>query len=292
MNDPCVSGEAAPRKALLAVAGAAVLWSSGGVFIKLAPMPALAVACGRSLVAGVFYLVALRPDLRAARFTTAASYAACILTFVAATRLTTAANAIFLQYTGPAYVLLLSPVVLREPFRAIDAACVALSLAGMSLFFVGKFEPGQTAGNFLGVASGVFFALVVVLLRRDARGGKADALPSTAMGNLLAAAVTLPFALHALPQMTSSRGLFVLLYLGIVQLGLAYLLFMRGVRKVPAAEASLISTLEPILNPVWVLIGTGERPGPWAIAGGAVVVTSVVLRTIWPQPQRASTTNV
>jgi len=281
-----------PRRAILAVAGAALLWSSGGVFIKLAPMPALAVACGRSLVAGLFYLIALRPNLRAARFTTAASYAACILTFVSATRLTTAANAIFLQYTGPAYVLALSPWLLREPFRGIDGVCVALSLSGMSLFFVGRIEPGQFAGNLLGIASGVFFALVVVLLRRDARGGKGDALPSTALGNLLAAAVTLPFAFRALPQMTSGRGLFVLLYLGIVQLGIAYLLFMRGVRRVPAAEASLISTLEPIFNPLWVFIGTGERPGPWALAGGAVVVASVILRTVWPQPQRASTTSV
>lgn len=277
---------------MLAVAGAALLWSSGGVFIKLAPMPALAVACGRSLVAGLFYLVALRPDLRAARLGTSLSYAGCILTFVAATRMTTAANAIFLQYTGPAYVLALSPFLLREPFRAIDGACVALSLAGMSLFFVGKVEPGQAWGNALGIASGVFFALVVVLLRRDARGGKGDALPSTALGNLLAAAVTLPWAVQALPQMTSGRGLFVLLYLGVVQLGVAYWLFVRGVRKVPAAEASLISTLEPILNPLWVLLGTGERPGPWAIAGGAVVVASVVLRTLWPQAQRASTTSV
>src|SRR5580765_3798401 len=123
------------RAAVLAVAAAAVLWSSGGLFIKLAPMPALAVACGRSLVAAVFYLLFLRPNLRAARWTTAAAYAGCIVTFVAATKLTTAANAIFLQYTGPAYVLLLSPFLLKEPLKRIDLVCVGLSLAGMSLFF-------------------------------------------------------------------------------------------------------------------------------------------------------------
>ena len=278
------------RKAILCVAGAAVLWSSGGLFIKIAPMPALAVACGRSLVAGLFYLVALRPSLRQARWSTAAAYAGCILTFVTATRLTTAANAIFLQYTGPAYVLLLSPWLLDEPFRAIDGVCVALSLAGMSLFFVGKVEAGQALGNGLGIVSGVFFALLVVLLRRDAKTGSGDALPSTALGNLLAAAVTLPWALRAWPQMSSARGAGVLLWLGVVQLGIAYLLFVKGVRKVPAAEASLISMLEPILNPVWVLLFFGERPGPWAIAGGAVVVASVVLRTVWPQ--RASTASV
>jgi len=280
------------RRAVLAVAGAAILWSTGGLFIKVAPMPALAVACGRSLIAGVFYLVVLRPKLRAARWGTAAAYAACIVTFVSATKLTTAANAIFLQYTGPAYVLVLSPLLLDEPFRPVDAACVALSLAGMSLFFVGKVETGQFLGNLLAVASGVFFALAIVLLRRDAKAGRGDAVPSVALGNLLAAAVALPWALQAAPAIFSARGGAVLLYLGVVQLGLAYLLFVRGVRRVPAAEASLISMLEPVLNPVWVLIGFGERPGPWAIAGGAIVVLAVLVRTLLPQPQRASTTSV
>src|SRR5216683_3566501 len=111
------------RRAVLLVAAAALLWSSGGLFIKIAPMPALAVACGRSLIAALFYLAVLRPDLRAARFSTAAAYAGCIVTFVTATRLTSAANAIFLQYTAPAYVLLLSPWLLREKLRAIDLWC-------------------------------------------------------------------------------------------------------------------------------------------------------------------------
>ena len=277
------------RNAALFVAGAAILWSTGGLFIKLAPMPAIAVACGRSLVAAVFYLIVLRPNLRAARFSTALAYAGCIVTFVTATRLTTAANAIFLQYTGPAYVLLLSPLILKEAFRRIDGVCVLLSLAGMSLFFVGKVEAGQALGNGLGIVSGVFFALTVVFLRRDSRKGGDTALPSTALGNLIAAAVTLPFALQALPQMTSARCAGVLLYLGIVQLGVAYVLFIRGVRKVPAAEASLISMLEPVLNPVWVLLGTGERPGPWALMGGAIVIAAVVVRTLAPAERAAVT---
>ena len=104
--------------------------------------------------------------------------------------------------------------------------------------------------------------------------------------------MTLPWALKAAPEILTLRGGAVLLYLGIVQLGLAYFLFVRGVRRVPAAEASLISMLEPVLNPVWVLIGFGEKPGPWAIAGGAIVVAAVVVRTLVPPPQRASTTSV
>jgi drug/metabolite transporter, DME family len=274
-----VSEARSDRTAVLAVAGAAVLWSSGGLFIKLAPFAPLAVACGRAIVTTVFYLVVFRPRLRDARLSTGLAYAAMIVTFVSATKLTTAANAIFLQYTGPAYVLALSPWILREPFDRVDAACVALSLAGMSLFFVGRVEPGQLAGNVLGVLSGISYAVTVLLLRRDAKQGARDALPSTMLGNLLAAAFTLPFAAKGLVA-TSAQGALVLVYLGVVQVGIAYWLFVRGLRTVPASEASLVSMLEPILNPVWVFLGTGERPGRWALAGGAVVVAAVAFRAL------------
>ena len=267
------------KRAILCVAAAALLWSSGGLFIKLAPLPPLAVAGGRSLVAGVFYLLLLRPRLRSAKLSTAIAYAACIVTFVSATKLTTSANAIFLQYTGPAYVLVLGPWLLEEPFRLIDAACVALSLAGMSLFFVGKVEQGQMLGNGLAALSGIFFAFTLIFLRRDAKRGDGDALPSTTLGNLLAAVCTLPFAIHA--QLTG-MGAMVLLYLGIVQLGIAYLFFIKGVRHIPAGEASLISMLEPVLNPLWVFLGYGERPGKWALIGGGVVILAVVIRTLAP----------
>jgi drug/metabolite transporter, DME family len=273
--------EKAPPREVLFVAAAALLWSSGGLFIKIAPMPALAVACGRAIVASVFYLVVLRPDLRKARLATALAYACCVVTFVTATRLTTAANAIFLQYTGPAYVLILSPLLLEEPFQRIDAVCVALSLAGMGLFFVDKLEAGQLAGNMIAVASGVFFAFTVLFIRRDEKSGTGDAMPSMTLGNLLAAAATAPFAgalLHV-----SARGALVLLYLGVMQLGVSYWLFARGSRRVPAAEASLISMLEPVCNPLWVALGTGERPGPWSIAGGAIVLGAVALRTFAKQ---------
>src|SRR5438874_7969459 len=180
----------APPREVLFVAAAALLWSSGGLFIKIAPMPPLAVACGRAIAASVFYLVVLRPNVRNARFATALAYAVCVVTFVTATRLTTAANAIFLQYTGPAYVLLLSPLLLDEPFQRIDGICVALSLAGMALFFVDKLETGQVAGNLIAVASGLFFAFTVLFIRRDAKTGSGDAMPSMTLGNLLAAAAT------------------------------------------------------------------------------------------------------
>ncbi|GAC1299666.1 MAG: EamA family transporter [Myxococcales bacterium] len=282
------------RKGVLFVAAAALLWSSGGLFIKLAPMPGLAVACGRSAVTAIFYLIVLRPRLSKASWSTAFAYAAMILTFVTATKLTTAANAIFLQYTGPAYVLMLSPWVLKERLQRIDIACVVLSLLGMSLFFVGRVEAGQVAGNLLGVASGAFFGLTVLLLRRDAAGGKSggDAMPSTALGNILAAAVALPFAAPSIGAALTPLGAVSLLYLGIVQLGVAYLLFAKGLKRVPASEASLVSMLEPVFNPLWVFLGTGERPGPWALLGGAVVIGAVVARTLWREPSRGGEVGV
>lgn len=265
--------------AVLSILGAALLWSSGGLFIKLAPLPPLGTAGCRALIAAVFYLIVLRPKLSRARFSTAIAYAGCVVTFVAATKLTTAANAIFLQYTGPAYVLVLSPWLLREKCRRLDALCVLLSLAGMSLFFAGKAEAGHGAGNALGAISGVFFALTILFLRRDAATGAGDAMPSTTLGNLIAVVVALPFALGDLSAAFTPRGAAVLLYLGVVQIGVAYLLFNRGVKRVGAAEASLLSMLEPVFNPIWVFLGTGERPGALAIAGGGVVVGAVALRT-------------
>ena len=277
----------AHRGGVLLVAGAALLWSTGGLFIKLVPLPSLALAGARAAVSAVFSLAVLRPDLRRARWATAIAYAATIVTFVSATKLTTAANAIFLQYTAPAWVLLLSPWLLGEKLRRIDVISVAVSLLGMSLFFVGKVEAGAAVGNLLGVASGVCFGLCMLLMRRDARGADAsgnDAVASTALGNLIAAAVTLPFLvpalrdLGALPAQAQALALGGLVWLGVVQIGCAYLLFARGLQRVSAAEASVLTMLEPLFNPLWVLLGTGERPGPWAIAGGVIVLSAVLLR--------------
>jgi len=180
-------------------------------------------------------------------------------------------------------VLVLAPWLLGEKFERLDAVCVALSLAGMSLFFVGKLEAGQLTGNLVAALSGVFFALTVLFVRRDAKEGQGDAMPSMTLGNLMAAAGTAPFAGALLHLSTTGVG--VLLYLGVVQLGIAYWLFARGARHVPAAEASLILMLEPVCNPLWVVLGTGERPGPWSLAGGAVVIAAVVLRTVIASPR-------
>ena len=260
------------------MAAAALLWSTGGLAIKLVPLPALGVVFWRSILTAAFFAAIFRPSwarLRRISLATAAVYAVMILSFVSATKMTTAANAIFLQYTGPLYVLLLAPFVLKEPFRRADAVAVGIALSGMSLFFVGRLDGGALAGNLMGVVSGLFFGLTVLLLRRDASH---DAIPSVLAGNVLAALVALPFAAGHLAL--DGRGLLIVLFLGVVQMGCGYLLFVRGLASVPAAEASLIGMLEPMFNPVWAFLGVGETPSPWALLGGAIVLLAVGGRTV------------
>lgn len=260
----------------LEIAAAALIWSTGGLAIKLVPLEAIGVVFWRALFATLFFLVVFRPGRerwRRASFPTAIVYALMIVTFVSATKLTTAANAIFLQYTAPIYVLLLAPLVLSEPFRKADAWAIGAAIGGMSLFFVGRLDGGAFAGNVLGIASGLFFGLTVLLLRRDT---SRDALASVLLGNLLATLLSLPFAWGKLA--VDGKGLALVAYLGIVQMGISYWLFVKGLAHVAAAEASLIGMLEPLFNPVWAFLGLGERPSGWALLGGAIVLVAVALR--------------
>ena len=268
-----------PLRGRLLVVAAALLWSTGGLAIKLVPLPALGVAFWRSLVSAIFLVVVFRPARarwRHASIATSLIYALMILSFVSATKMTTAANAIFLQYTGPLYVLAFAPFLLKERFRHVDAAAMAVALAGMSLFFVGRLDPGALTGNLVAVVAGFFFGLVILLLRRDAAG---DAIPSVIAGNFLAAALAFPFARGHLAL--GGRGILLVLFLGIVQLGISYVLFVRGLTVVPAAEASLLGMLEPMFNPLWAFLGLGEKPSAWALLGGAIVLCAVAGRTVF-----------
>ena len=272
--------------ALWCIAGAALLWSTGGLFIKLAPMSGPAVVVLRSLVAVLLFLGPCGVKLGDARWSSALAYAGTVSTFVLATKLTSAANAVFLQYTGPAYVLVLGPALLGERFRPGDALCLVASLAGMSLCFVGRLGGGHLTGDLLAAASGVFYALTVVCFRRDALARPGGTLASTTLGSLIAAAVFLPFAVSELPGLLTPRALGIGLYLGLVQMGLAYILFARGIATTSAASASLVATLEPVLSPLWVMLGTGEKPGSLAMLGGGVVVAAVALRSYRDRPTR------
>src|ERR1041385_19204 len=200
--------------------------------------------------------------------------------FRSATKLTTAANAIFLQYTAPVYVLILEPLFYKEKFRLRDLATVALCVAGMSLFFVGKLRPEDVSGNLLALASGVCFALFILLMRHT-KARDVNRASATIYGNLIAVLICAPAFVGAMRRGISASDFGCIAYLGIVQIGFAYLLFTSAMaRGVRSLDASIIGYIEPVLNPVWVFLFIGERPSGWAVAGGAVIIASVIVHLL------------
>jgi drug/metabolite transporter (DMT)-like permease len=204
-------------------------------------------------------------------------YAMTVTLFVFANKLTTAANAILLQYTAPLWIAVFSPWFLKERARAVDWLIVALIIAGMALFFLDELTLSGLQGNLLALLSGASFGWMVLFLRRQRSG---PGFESIFLGNVLTALVCAPALFRSLPVSHGSvwLGLLLLLVLGLLQLGLSYILYAMAIPHVTALEAMLIPAIEPILNPALVLLVIGEKPGPWAVAGGALVLGAVVVR--------------
>ncbi|HEX7678398.1 MAG TPA: DMT family transporter [Thermoanaerobaculia bacterium] len=274
------------RKGILLIVGAALLWGTGGIGIKAVADSALKVTFYRSLFAAIALMLFLgrgvwgrRQWKSTAAFTIAiVSYGACLTTFVVATKWTTAANAIFLQYAGVVWVLLLSPIVVREPMRARDVIAIVVAMSGMALFFVGRFEARGMAGNAMALVSSVFFALLILVLRREQRAAQA----AVTWGNVVCALAVLPFVAHDLAL--TPRSFAVLAFLGVFQIAIAYFLFVRGLAYVTATQASLTGMLEPVSNPIWVFLFLGEKPSVYAIAGALVVLSAIAWHTMSGEP--------
>jgi DME family drug/metabolite transporter len=273
----------------LRVLAAAALFSSGGAAIKATTLNGWQVASFRSLVATVVLFLVMpearrRPTLRA--LAVGAAYAATMVLFVLANKLTTAAGAIYLQSTAPLYVLLLGPWLLRERIRKADLLTMAALAMGMAAFFVGLDPASATApnprlGNLLSTLSAVTWALTIVGLRALGRGepGAGWGPASALWGSLFAAFGCLPFAL----PVTGSRPAdwLTILYLGVFQIAIAYIFLIRGLQGVPAFEASLLLLLEPVLNPIWAWLVHGERPGPWSLAGAGIILGASIAKSAW-----------
>ena len=270
----------------LEILGAALLFSTGGAAIKATTLTSWQVASFRSGVAALMVFLVARQARRGWSWhvlPVGVTYAATMVLFVAANKLTTAANTIFLQATAPLYVLLLSPFLLRERIRRRDVAFMAVVALGMLLFFVERPPVAATApdprtGDLLALLSGVCWAGAIMGLRwmGSRAGGDGSTLPTVVAGNAIAFAACLPMALpvHATPV---DWG--VIAYLGVFQIGAAYLLLGSGIRHVTALEASMLLLLEPALNPFWAWLAHGERPGVWSIAGGALIMGATIART-------------
>lgn len=278
---------------LLYVLAAALLWSTGGLFIKWTTLAGLELSFWRSLFA--IFAVALftrHEGFGINRVTAVASfvYAVLLILFVLATKTTTAANAIFLQYTAPVYLLILEPIIYKEKFRSPDLITVGVCLGGMALFFVGQLRPQDVAGNLMALASGLFFAFYFLLLRHP-RAREVNRASSVIWGNTLAVILTAPWGLATLTSITG-HDLIGVGYLGIVQLGISYTLFTIGMaRGVRSLDAGIVCYVEPVLNPVWVFLLLGERPSKWALLGGLIIIVAVISHMLL-YARRKSVTNL
>lgn len=283
-----------PMRSRLAIFAAAVLFSSGGAAIKATHLTGWQVASFRSAVAAVAVLVMLpaaRRGFGKMPAVVGAGYAATMILFVLANKLTTAASTIFLQATAPFYLVLLGPWLLKEPVRRRDFAFMLPLAIGLGLFFVGGEAGSLTApdpftGNILAALSGVCWALAVTGLRfmgkGHGRGGGAGS--AVVLGNVFAFLFCLPFALPVASVRPADVA--IVSFLGVFQIGLAYVLLNYGLRHVGALEASLLLLAEPVLNPLWAWIVHGERPSAWSLVGGAVIVAATLGKTMSSRADR------
>jgi drug/metabolite transporter, DME family len=276
-----------PAAARWLVLAAAVLFSTGGAAIKTGAFSAAQVSMCRSGVAALVLLAFIRGRFTVSGITlgAAALYAVTLTLFVAATKLTTAANAIFLQSVAPLYLLIFGPVFLREKWSSRDLAQVGALALGLVLCVAGQGSPTLSApdpatGNMYAAVSGLTWAGTLLFLRRLGRNSRDehDGLAAVIAGNALACLVAIPSA-WPLPVAPATAWASVL-YLGVFQIGLAYVCLTRAIRHVSALEASLLLLIEPVLNPIWTWLVHGETPGPATLLGGAIILTATAVRAM------------
>ena len=265
------------RKAILFLVIAAILWSTSGLFIKILDWQPISILAGRSLFASIVFLIYLRRIPTRFSFWQLLAAAMFILTqflFITSTKMTTAANAIFLQYTGPIYVVLLAFWFLREKPSRTDWLSMLVIFLGLTLFFGDKLSTEGFYGNLLAILSGVTGAIMMVSFRAQKNGNPAE---SSLIAFLVTAIFGFPFVLKETWTLNSWS---ILAFLGIFQIGLAFIFFTKGIKHIPALEANLIGTLEPVLNPIWVFLFYGESIGLFALIGGLIVLGGVALSAL------------
>lgn len=286
----------------LMILAAALLFSTGGAAVKACSLSAWQVASFRSGIAAATLLLVLPAARRGwdrRTWLVGAGYAGTMISYVLANKLTTAANATFLQSTAPLYILLLSPILLKESIRRRDLVFMLALAVGMSLFFVGTQPESTTApdplrGNVVAAATGLFWAFTILGLRwlgRDGGDGGTGrgAASAVACGNVIACLAALPFALPLGP--TSSTDWAVVAFLGVFQIAVAYVFMVSGMRRVGAFEGSLLLLLEPILCPFWAWLVHGEQPTAWASLGGTIIIcATAVFTTLGDDRRRAKET--
>lgn len=276
--------EPSPFSARMLLLSAAAFWSLGGFFIKEIDAGAMSIVFFRCLFSALFLLPFIRGRRAPGVFDSGVSiafFALLLVMYVASTKETTAANAIFLQYTAPIYVAILGPFILSERLRTRELLPFALCLAGIAVLFLGNSGSGETKGLVLGAGSGFFYGLFFIWLRRLRY---ADAVAITLV-NCLGVVIILAAVPSVWDVTATDIGLLVIM--AAVQFALPYVLFTRGIAHVPGAEASLIALIEPVLNPLWVALFFGEDPSTATMIGGAVILAGLVVRyAVFREPSR------
>jgi drug/metabolite transporter, DME family len=269
------------QKGILYVFTAALLWSSGGLFIKLISLSAMQLSFFRCSIAAITFALIFRKRIllfNKLSIINSLFYAVVLITFVIATKTTTAANAIFLQATAPIYVLIFEPLFNKTRYERINIITVGVCILGMILFFVGKLEPGHLEGNFVALISGITFAALFLGMKQNDQQYQQS---SIFWGNILVALICIPFLLSM--EAISISDLWMVSFLGVFQIALAYAFFASGLKRILAVEASIISMVEPVFNPVWVFLGYGEIPTLTAIIGGLIILGAIVVRSLIAQ---------
>lgn len=281
------------RKGLVYIAFTAFLWSSSGLFIKILTLNAYQISFYRSLIAAVTLLIISFAKHKTVKFefdklTVLASlfYAGILIFFVIANKLTTSANAIFLQFTAPIYLLFLEPFFLKTKFRRKDLITIIICISGMALFFMGKLEIGNIYGNLIAIAAGICFAMFSLFVKWKKTLGNENTIISIIYGNILVGIICFPLIFNEIA--ISSTQLYVLLYMGVVQIGISYFIFNIGIKYVSATESMIIGMLEAIFNPIWVFFGVGEVPAPTAVIGGMIIFAAILIHNFLPLRKNVS----
>lgn len=273
------------KKAIVYVVIASLLWSTGGLFIKLVNWNPMAIAGARSGIGALVMLLYLKKPVKSFRLGKikllgACTYASLLILFVTANKLTTSANAILLQFTSPIWVALFSTWFLKEMAQKSDWISIIAVVFGMTLFFIGDLNSGNILGNFVAILSGLAMAGVVIFLKLQDEGSP---LEMTLIGNAFALIIGFPFFFLSVPSLKSILGI---LILGVFQLGVSYILYTTAIQHISSVEAILIPVLEPLLNPIWVLLFTGESPGSYTFLGGSIVIIAIIARELYQQSKK------
>jgi len=281
------------RKAMLLMLLCATMWSTGGIFIKLIPWNPFVIAGLRSLISvGIVFTffklwkIPFRFDRRAVL--NGVLMCATFLCFVGANKLTTAANAIVLQFTAPMFLMVYSAILFHEQFRRGDLIAVLCTMAGIALTFFDQLKPGYILGNCVAILAGAAMAGMYLTI---GKAGDETAMGGMLIGHIFTALVGIPFIFFT-PVQVSTVSILCILGLGIIQLGIPYILLVLSSRNCPPLACSLLGAVEPLLNPVWVFLFSGERPGLLALLGGVAVIASVSLWCIWQSKTESAQTEV